>query len=1092
MANEQQIRISARGEFSQLQRGLEELQRNLAEINRTVDDGARRGGIFDESQVGALDLFRRRFSETTAQIERDMERQRRAVRSLQSQLASASQEQRNNLRTEIQERTRLLRLYRQQLDAARQTEQSRGNEASQYRTQNNPAPSNSPNFDSLGGGTAETVFKGFMGSKIGFANMGLGFLGVGSLGGLLNRAYQESYQRQVESLDLSQRIRGQAGFSGKATDIYDSLWDAGMRDKLGYMPGESLMFQDVYSSQAGALNANSQYKLMKFGRAYGLSAPEVADYMGGLRQSGVADTTKFANQIAGAVSESSMTPRIVEVIQVSNQLLSQMNHSLKDTDAGTIVAYQTILDKLGNQNNMMKLTGQQGSEIIGGLGGIFDQNQDEWKWMGIRALQNYDPAKYGKMGLYGLERTFESGLMNADNLPAMTNYIKDMTGGDEETIKRVIQKWLLAGGKNLNKKGVDELYEVTRGFTVFNESSVDGVIKKNQSADSGAMYDTDRIDELGQKLLDLETRFSKSLTNAGDILVESVSQFKEAIVLAAESLNDIIGKVDAVEQYTGGFGVEDAMVVAGASAATFSAAKGIKDWNNNRIAAKTPPAPPAPPTILGPNGQPIPNPNPNPNPPKSPMSGVKFGGIVAGSLALVGTGAMIAPGMIEDMKAMVQGDAVKANFQKRLQYNSVAMNVSQQQKGAQLFEEYAKNPTSVTEKAFTSFVDPFSKAAKKITEDQNRMIYQGMKIGDEFKVGTKTHKGKIWGGYDTEGNPILYDKKDWQKIQKQQEGPDKGDANIGKSPLDDFVEIGQKHFQETEKNAKSYNETQEKNSKKSMGTIEKIHREVMSKIGKLHADFKIKADSTFNRLIKHVEGDNSKNLPDYFANWSKRITGYFGEPRGNKQHWGLDIDGEQGDKLPALSDGTVTEIFSDPKNLTPGGSYVKVKMPSGESYSYHHLSSITSGLKRGQKVKKGDILGLMGGEEGLPGSGTSTTGSHLHLQYYDSKGVKQDPENFMLDMGLNGYSSGTKYVPKTQIALVHKGEAIIPESLNPFVSGNQQSSSSSNINIKLTIDGNGAQNLSNLQISTFEKVAKQVFEQAMKNNLMVNPVKLRW
>jgi murein DD-endopeptidase MepM/ murein hydrolase activator NlpD len=367
-----------------------------------------------------------------------------------------------------------------------------------------------------------------------------------------------------------------------------------------------------------------------------------------------------------------------------------------------------------------------------------------------------------------------------------------------------------------------------------------------------------------------------------------------------------------------------------------------------------------------------------------------------------------------------------------------------------------------------------------------------MQIGQEFKRGTESHKGKIWGGYDQEGKPILHDKKDWLKIQKQQNGPDKGNADVGKSPLDEFVEVGQKHFQETEKNTKSHNESQEKNAKKSMSVIEKIHVEIMPKIGKLHADFKIKADSTFNRLIKHVEGDNSKNLPDYFANWNKRVTGYYGEPRDTGQHWGLDIDGEQGDKLPALAGGKISEIFSDPKNLTAGGSYVKVKMPSGESYSYHHLSAITSGLKQGQEIKKGDILGQMGGEVGLPGSGKSTTGSHLHLQYYDNKGVKQDPENFMLDMGLNGYSSGTKYVPKTQIALVHKGEAIIPESLNPFVSGNQQSSSSSSINIKLTIDGNCAQNLSNLQISTFEKVAKQVFEQAIKNNLMVNPVKLRW
>lgn len=97
-------------------------------------------------------------------------------------------------------------------------------------------------------------------------------------------------------------------------------------------------------------------------------------------------------------------------------------------------------------------------------------------------------------------------------------------------------------------------------------------------------------------------------------------------------------------------------------------------------------------------------------------------------------------------------------------------------------------------------------------------------------------------------------------------------------------------------------------------------------------------------------------------------------------HEGMDFSAPQGTPVYATADGTVTDAAYD-------GAYGnKVEINHGYNYTtrYAHLSKITAA--RGQKVKRGDLIGLVGN------TGKST-GSHLHYEVR-YRGAPQNPVNY--------------------------------------------------------------------------------------------------
>ncbi len=97
------------------------------------------------------------------------------------------------------------------------------------------------------------------------------------------------------------------------------------------------------------------------------------------------------------------------------------------------------------------------------------------------------------------------------------------------------------------------------------------------------------------------------------------------------------------------------------------------------------------------------------------------------------------------------------------------------------------------------------------------------------------------------------------------------------------------------------------------------------------------------------------------------------EKRSSGAHKGIDIPAKNGTPIKSIADGKVIAAGSLDSRCGDG---VSVSHADGFVSSYCHLSNV--GVKTGDVIKQGDIIGLSGGVVGAPGSGNSQ-GPHLHL-----------------------------------------------------------------------------------------------------------------
>ena len=103
------------------------------------------------------------------------------------------------------------------------------------------------------------------------------------------------------------------------------------------------------------------------------------------------------------------------------------------------------------------------------------------------------------------------------------------------------------------------------------------------------------------------------------------------------------------------------------------------------------------------------------------------------------------------------------------------------------------------------------------------------------------------------------------------------------------------------------------------------------------------------------------------------ITGVYGSQRilnGKPKwpHYGLDFAAEEGTKIKAMLDGVVTLVYSD---LFYTGGTLIFDHGHGISTLYMHMEKIL--VKKGQKVKQGDIIGTVGATG-------RATGAHLDVR----------------------------------------------------------------------------------------------------------------
>ena len=113
------------------------------------------------------------------------------------------------------------------------------------------------------------------------------------------------------------------------------------------------------------------------------------------------------------------------------------------------------------------------------------------------------------------------------------------------------------------------------------------------------------------------------------------------------------------------------------------------------------------------------------------------------------------------------------------------------------------------------------------------------------------------------------------------------------------------------------------------------------------------------------------------------ISGVYGSQRilnGKPKwpHYGLDFAAEEGTKIKAMLDGTVT--LAEPDLFYTGGTLI-FDHGHGISTLYMHMKRLF--VKKGQKVKQGDVIGTVG-------STGRATGAHLDVRL-NWFGTRLDP-----------------------------------------------------------------------------------------------------
>ena len=153
---------------------------------------------------------------------------------------------------------------------------------------------------------------------------------------------------------------------------------------------------------------------------------------------------------------------------------------------------------------------------------------------------------------------------------------------------------------------------------------------------------------------------------------------------------------------------------------------------------------------------------------------------------------------------------------------------------------------------------------------------------------------------------------------------------------------------------------------------------------------------------------NGARLSSPFGKRKHPILGF------NKMHTGTDFAAPTGTPIMASGDGVVTRA----QWCGGGGNCVKIKHNSVYQTIYAHMSKFGRGIKKGVKVKQGQIIGYVG-STGL------STGPHLHYEVIEN-GKKINSQKLKLPSGkiLKGEIRKLFEVSKIKTDVL-KGELIV-------------------------------------------------------------------
>jgi len=120
----------------------------------------------------------------------------------------------------------------------------------------------------------------------------------------------------------------------------------------------------------------------------------------------------------------------------------------------------------------------------------------------------------------------------------------------------------------------------------------------------------------------------------------------------------------------------------------------------------------------------------------------------------------------------------------------------------------------------------------------------------------------------------------------------------------------------------------------------------------------------------------------------------WGAPRsGGRRHEGVDIITARGKPLYAVRDGRVSKKYS---GSALAGNGIAIEISDGTYYFYAHLDSFAEGIRKGSRVKAGDVIGYVG-------STGNTLVPHLHFEIHPKGGKAVDPTPYIAQVDRCGY-----------------------------------------------------------------------------------------
>lgn len=131
-----------------------------------------------------------------------------------------------------------------------------------------------------------------------------------------------------------------------------------------------------------------------------------------------------------------------------------------------------------------------------------------------------------------------------------------------------------------------------------------------------------------------------------------------------------------------------------------------------------------------------------------------------------------------------------------------------------------------------------------------------------------------------------------------------------------------------------------------------------------------------------IQPVTNKDLKRTSSGWGYRIHPIY---KVRKMHWGQDFTAPVGTPVYATGDGKVTEVKGSKRSRVGLGLSIKVDHGFGYETVYGHLNEFN--VKRGQKVKRGEIIGYVGNTGG-------STAPHLHYEVHKN-GRKVNPAYYM-------------------------------------------------------------------------------------------------